>query len=245
MNIKDIFPDEQPIPFCSDISEKLDTRRQKFKADKGLLEGDPIRIDIENIMELPDGKIRIDINGARFECFFHSGSTKKMYVVFNGARLMKDGQMNPIPRFSRWSYHAFSEYTWLSIDDPTYFDNDNVICGWYYGTRDKNYREYAAYLVGKICDFLNIEKDNVYFFGGSAGGTAAIHIAVLFGHGVALSINGQFNFEYNHAYITNYTQYTGLDLHEKDKYDRNDLVKIMTDAGNKVKFILIENCQSK
>lgn len=242
MDIKDIFPYEQPIPLCDDISEQLDTRRKKFQADRGLLEGESVPIDIENITELPDGKIRIDINGAHFECFLHKGSTEKMYVIFNAARDITDPHAI---RYNRWSYYAFCGYTWVSIEDPMFFDFSDVKCGWFYGTPDKNYRAYTAYLIGKICDFLNVKNDRVCFFGSSAGGTAAIHTAALFGNGVALSLNGQLNFEYDHGDVVNYITITGLDLHEKDKYDRNDLVKIMTDAGNKVKFILMENCRSK
>ncbi|MDE6728270.1 MAG: hypothetical protein K2J80_10090, partial [Oscillospiraceae bacterium] len=242
MDIKDIFPYEKPIKLSADFNQQLDKRRMKYKADKTQVEGETVRIDIDNIKDIPDGKIRFDVDDVGFECFFHKGTSEKLYIILNGG-LTRSGKNN-LPRFNRWSYYLFCEHSWLSIEDPTYFDNKDVIVGWFYGTENKNYRQYVAYIAEKICGHLNISKDDVCFWGSSSGGTAAIHSAALFGGGVAVSLNGQINFEYDYRDVLEFIQYTKIDLHKADKWDRNNICKIISEAKN-VKFILIENCRSR
>lgn len=244
-DISDIYPFEDNIYLSSNFLEKLDDRRtQKYTADKNLLNGPSQVIDIDNILSLPNGRITINFQNTKFECFFHKGKKERLYIILDGARTSSGGIKRDIPRFNRWSYYIFSEYNWLSIEDPMYYDNDDLLLGWFYGTEDKNYREYVAIIANKFSDFLNIEKRDVVFMGGSGGGTAAIHSAALFGNGVAISVNGQVNFEYDYKDIKRFELQTGIDLHKRDKFDRNNLCKVMKDS-QKVKYILVENCRSK
>ncbi len=240
MDIKDIFPYEEPIKLSDDINKQLDIRRQKYEADRTLLEKDIVEIDIENIVELQNGRLKTHVDGVEFECFFHRGEGRKLYIVLEAAR--RGTRVRN--RLARWSWYTFSDYSWLVITDPTYSDNEDVEVGWFYGTAEKNYRKYVAHIADKISDYLCIEKDNVCFYGSSAGGTAAIHSAAIFGHGTAVSINGQINFEYDHKDVINYIKCTGIDLHQADKWNRNALCKVMSEAKDVI-FILLENsCSS-
>lgn len=244
-DISMIYPPEDAILVNDKFLKNLDERRKRrYVADKKLLDK-YATIDLNNINDLPDGKIRIDIKGARFECFFHKGRRKKLYIILDGARTHSGGKKREIPIYLRWSWYPYADYSWLCIEDPMYYDNDELTLGWFYGDTERNYRSYVAQIAKKISNFLNIEKDDVVFYGPSGGGTAAIHSAALFDGGVAVSINGQINFETKHKNIDNFKRCTGIDLYEtKDKYNRNDLCKVMQDSKH-TKFILVENCRSR
>lgn len=242
MDIGKIFPFEEEIPLTDDFLTNVDIRRKRYSADTSLIKRDPVVIDINNIAELPDGRLRIDINGAHFECFFHKGSSDKMYIHLNNAIQPKE-RKKQFPRFARWSWYTLCDHSWLSIEDPVYYDSSDIVTGWFYGTAEKNYREYVALIAEKICGFLGIDKSAVCFYGSSSGGTAAIHCAALFG-GIAVAINPQLNFEYNHVQIDKFRECIGIDLHLPDKFRRNDLCGIMKDSPN-ARFILFENCRSE
>ena len=90
--INDIDPNEEDIYVDDLMLKKLDSRRKrKYSADKSLINMNPFALDINNIKDIPDGRIRIDIENARFECFFHRGKSKKMYIILDGARTRNGG----------------------------------------------------------------------------------------------------------------------------------------------------------
>ncbi len=246
-DISMIYPDEEEIVFSEKFLDEVENRRKRKNfSDKKLLEDKEYIVDLEKMVDLPDGRVKFLINNARFECFFKRGKTKRLYVILDGARTSSGGKKRDIPIFSRWSYYSFTEYSWLSIEDPMYYDNDDLLLGWFWGDNERNYRQYVADIVSKITLLLEIDKADVVFLGGSGGGTVAIHAAALFGGGTAISINGQINFEYE-KYNTNIKKFidcTGIDIYKKDKYNRNDLCKIMKEHIQ-TKFILVENCLSR
>lgn len=244
MDINDIFSIYEKITVARGYIHALSERRKKlYNADKSLLEGDVFRLDINNIKVIPDGKIRIDINNARFECFFHAANSKKLFVILDGART-GGGVVRPIPIYSRWSWYPFVDVNWLCIEDPMYYKYDNLLLGWFWGDEANNYRGYVALIAAKIATYLGIKKDDVVFYGSSGGGTAAIHSAALYGGGVAVSINGQINFEYCHQDIVNFINITGIDIHKPDKENRNDLCRVMQSKTD-TKYLIIENCLSR
>lgn len=239
-----IYPQEEPISVFDNMPQKIEAQRNKrYTADKKLLQDKGLVIDINNIQDLPDGRVRFDINSARFECVFHRGKRKKLVLVLDGARTHSGGKKRDIPIFNRWSWYPLSECSWISVEDPTYFVNDDITLAWFWGTKTENFRLYTAQLAEKLAEYLGIEKKDVVFYGGSGGGTAAIHSAALFGAGTAVSINGQVNFEYDHKDIENFKKFTGIDVREPDQFERNKLCEIMRRYTN-TNYILIENCLS-
>ena len=78
-----------------------------------------------------------------------------------------------------------------------YFNHDEIVVGWFYGTAQENYRQYLADIAQFFSKKLGVQKSNVIFYGSSSGGPAALHAAALFGGGVGISINGQYNYEYD------------------------------------------------
>ena len=245
-SISEIYSKEEKIILSDDFLINLSQRRRKkYDADKKFLDNSKVvDIDINKICKLPDGRIRFFVKGIKFECLFHYGNNEKLFVILNGARAIVNSKKRELPAFSRWSWYPYANYSWLNIEDPMYYKYEDLSLGWYYGSEEINYREYVAIIAKKVSEFLEIKKEDVVFYGSSGGGTAAIHSAAEFGSGVAVSINGQINFEYSHKDIKEFIEHTGIDMYKKDKYDRNDICKIIKNSVN-TKFILIENCRSK
>ena len=245
--IKQIYPTEPDIDFSDNIRERLNARReQKYSFDKKAVEGDGVRIDIDSATEIPNGRIRIDYNGARFEGFFHKGTQKKIYITFNGARAQKHRRI-PVPFFSRWSWYRYTDSFWLSLADPMYYDSDAIDLGWFFGTPEKNYREYAAHIVKRICDIYDIPYDEAVFYASSGGGTAAIHTAALFGSGTAIAVNAQFDFEigskWDKRHFEDLKEHLQIDIHKPDKFRRNDICGVIKSSPN-VAFVIVVNVRS-
>ena len=248
--IRQIYPSEPDIVFIDgqDFKNKLDERRsEKYSYDKKAIEGDGVKIDIDSANEIPEGRVRIDYDGVRFESFFHKGKQKRLYVMFPASRSLKNGTLRDIPVFPRWSWYNFTDAYWFSFEDPMFFDCDKILTGWLYGTSDKNYREYAARIIKKICDLYSIPYDETFFYGSSAGGTAAIHTAALFGKGTVISINAQYDFqtgsETDKRLYADLERNLGIDVHKPDKFRRNDICGILRSSLD-ISFVIIENIRS-
>ena len=54
---------------------------------------------------------------------------------------------------------------------------------------------------------------------------------------MAVSLNGQLNFEDKSDWADNFNKYSSQNLYDKDKFGRNDLVKKITQTSNVI-FIL-------
>ena len=100
-----------------------------------------------------------------------------------------------------------------------------------------------ADIVLKIANFLKVENNDVYFYGSSGGGTAAIHCAGLIQNSTAMAINPQIFLELYH-YAPTFRQLTGIDLAKEDPWHRQDVSYFLLNSP-KSNFILIENLQSE
>lgn len=166
--------------------------------------------------------------------------------MLNGA-VSYEEKKNCFPRFRRWRWYNYVDAYWICIEDPMYFDNDEICMGWYWGTDAKNYREYVAEIAHILCARYNIDYNNVVFYGSSGGGTAAIHSAALFGNGVSVAINAQYNFEnfspYDIGYINDLKKYLDIDITKPDKFKRNELYNVIMQSPD-VAFVIIDNVLS-
>lgn len=241
--IENIFTGESPIYLNQDFLDVLDNRRKMHIGDKRLLDSVQ-QINFEKFDGIEDGRFSTYVSKCRLEGFFHKGTRNKLYVILGGARTRNGGIKRDIPVFSRWSWYSFADYSWISLEDPMYYDYPDLLLGWFYGNQEVNYRECVSDFIRKVVDHLGIPSENVVFYGSSGGGTAAIHVGSIYGNCCVVSINGQINFEYNRKDIEEFKIYTGIDLHLPDKWKRNDIVSLLN-TDSETKYLLIENCRSK
>ena len=227
-----------PISSQNDISLLEKARTDiLFERDHSYLDDHDIEIGIENIKEIPNGRFQIKYQGVVFDCLFHLKEHMPLYVVLSGAKA------NNPPEFRRWSWHNVFNGSMLCIADPSYMQNDKLYLGWYYGTKSHCYRKMIADIVLKIANFLKVENNDVYFYGSSGGGTAAIHCAGLIQNSTAIAINPQIFLELYH-YAPTFRQLTGIDLAKEDPWHRQDVSYFLLNSP-KSNFILIENLQSE
>lgn len=246
VEIEEIYNDNYELKLSGDFLTELKQRRDAISfSDVSLLKGSPYKFDISKPSYLPNGRLRIDIENARFECFFHEGKQKKLVIILGGARTRHGGKvLVAIPSFSRWSWYSATEYFWLCVEDPMYYIYEKLPLGWFYGDKTHNFRQYVAQIANAVASLYGIDKKDVIFYGGSGGGTAAIHAAALFEGGSAIAINAQYNFNENHKNIDNFVMHTGIDIRKEDDFHRNDIAWIINNH-QKTKFIIVENCLSK
>lgn len=242
----DIYRNREDIWLSHQMWKEVDEKyKVRTEVDKSLVSSDKVfELDINNISKIPDGRIRIMVDGIRFECMFKKGKNDKLWVFPSAARTRANGRAD-IPLLERWSYYNILEDSILCVSDPMYYDYPQLNCGWFWGNDEQNYREYLALIVSKIVEFYSISKDNVVFMGVSAGGTTSIHTAAIFGHGTAISINGQLNFESETRTkrIEDFKSATGMDPTKKDKFRRNELHEVVKSATG-VRFVIATNACS-
>lgn len=221
-----------------DFIEQVDNKRREFLfADTHLLQNNPVVLDLDRTMRIPNGRVDIPYKGLTFECVFHYKVHKKLYVMLNGALTLDP------PQFTRWSYYPLLDGCMLNIADPMYREYSDLKLGWYYGNEKNDFRIYAAEIVKKVACILNIEDKNIVFWGSSGGGSAAIECTSYIDGAKAVAINPQIILA-DYSYEKEFFKITGSNLKEEDIFHRNDAIYYLKSA-KKSNFILIFNIRSK
>jgi len=236
--------------FGDDFCENLSKSYQDFFCyDQKLAHGDPRDCSMEDERILTkDGRFSIDHRGVHFEAFFKGGfadgvGTKTLIVSFDGARIRKGEFRKVLPGFPRWSWYTFIDGNFLCLEDPMYYRYDNLRVGWFYGTGDEDYAEYAADIIRKAALELGIKNEDIILYASSAGGTAAIRAGAFLKGCKVVAINPQLNIN-AYWYAEKFAEITGNDLSKKDSYHRNDLSYLVEHVPD-TKFLIIVNAESR
>ena len=223
----------------------LDETRKAKQADASMLAAEPREFSVgEENERLPEIRFYTLLGSARIEGFFHQGNMSKLYVMFDGSRSRSGGRgLAPLPSFSRWSWHKQTDASLVSIEDPMFYTFPQCTLGWYYGTKDEDYRQYCAQCIGKIADLLHIENDDIILYGSSGGGTAAIGVSRYLPGCTVVAINPQIFLDM-YPYSEELEKITGMRLRtEADRFIRNDNCRIIRENPGSMYF-LIENVRS-
>lgn len=247
VSIAQIYPELENIQILErDAIRIIDSNyKRRFCPDKSELTKESMTVNIDELTELKSGRYTIFLEGAHFEIFFHKGESQKMYVMLESARKLTPTK-SPLPRFQRWSWCHSTPYSWVVFSDPMYYEYDDLNPGWFYGNKNVNYRELVVKIINKFCELLDVDNDNIVFYGSSSGGTAAIHCAALMNKGTAVAINPQLDFKNeNHLIRQFHENVSDINLLKPDNFFRNDPCRLIRESGNNVQYILIENLRSK
>ena len=223
----------------------LDETRKAKQADASMLAAEPREFSVgEENERLPEIRFYTLLGSARIEGFFHQGNMSKLYVMFDGSRSRSGGRgLAPLPSFSRWSWHKQTDASLVSIEDPMFYTFPQCTLGWYYGTKDEDYRQYCAQCIGKIADLLHIENDDIILYGSSGGGTAAIGVSRYLPGCTVVAINPQIFLDM-YPYSEELEKITGMRLRtETDRFIRNDNCRIIRENPGSMYF-LVENIRS-
>lgn len=151
-------------------------------------------LSIEELEHVTEGLYKVDIDGLTVEALIQnleqlSSGDRKLFVLLSGAR---DPERNPLPKFDRWKWRDKFNGVMLNISDPGLYEHGTRLrLGWYIGKRDKNYSKYIACFVERVAKILGVEKENIIFYGSSAGGFGSLSIGQYICGCKAIVINPQ------------------------------------------------------
>jgi len=164
------------------------TRKTIYEGDKTFVTSKRREFQsIEELDEITDGAFSITLGTAKFNCIFKKAIIKKLYVFLQG-RHSSEHPLNQ-PEYSRWSYYSQLGCYTLTVSDPMNLLGYSL--GWYWGTKNEDYRSYLAEICKYIANKFGIQKENIIFYGSSGGGTAAIHLSSLLEGSTAIALNPQ------------------------------------------------------
>lgn len=234
----DVFSLE--ITDFQDIKNLHSLRDKNNTYDISLLQDKGLKIDLENITDIPQGRFVIEYKVQEevvpFECLFHYKTSDKLYVVFNGSLTTE------YPEFKRWSWYNVFNGSMLNIADPMLKNYKNLELGWYYGDKEHNYRQYLVEIIKKISKFYNISNNNIIMYASSGGGSVALDCAAEIKGSTAIVINPQINLYNYKRQSINFQKITGIDLQQND--ERNDILyKILENKQSY--YLFVENISSK
>lgn len=227
------------------MKSDLDRLRKARQADVSVLSSEPKEFFVsEENTPLPAVRFYTLLGSARIEGFFHRGKRQALYVMFNGSRTRSGGKgLAPLPSFSRWSWFTDTDASFVSLEDPMFYKFPECTLGWYYGTKNEDYRKCCAQCISKIAELLEIEDKDIVLYGSSGGGTAAIGVSRYLPGCSVVAINPQIFLE-KYPYSEELEKITGMKLcSEPDTFVRNDNCRIIRENAASMYF-LIENVRS-
>lgn len=133
--------------------------------------------------------------GYKFDFLWHpSAKHKRIFVLFSGDA-MRDKYDPPV--FQRWSWAPHFPGHCLFVSDPSIYLDPRLGLAWYAGTKDFDPMPTVAEKVNIIREKLKVPAREVYSYGSSGGGFAALRFLLFYAEGGAIAINPQ-------TVITNY-----------------------------------------
>lgn len=201
----------KPEIFSWDKYNRIIDDARTLKYDKELVQLEPVEYNLDNCARtLPQSRFFTNIGSAHFEGFFNKGTDNYLIVFFDGARTAGDrNTFAPIPRFLSWSWYSRCSSSILSLEDPMYYLFDECALGWFYGTKEENFREYAARIIKKIADNLGVPYSNIILYGRSGGGTSAIGVSDFIDGCSSITVNMQVDIK-SYFYTEFFEKSTGI-----------------------------------
>lgn len=142
--------------------------------------------DFTNATTMPQGYVVVKDNEIPIDMFYKSKGADTTVVFFHGA-VEKDVRL---PWFSGAGVMKDVEANRLSISDPNLYLFEDLSIGWFAGSSQMpNLHQTLEVLIRQVV--MMTGSKNLVFFGGSAGGFAALAMARHFPGSLALPMNPQ------------------------------------------------------
>ena len=131
-----------------------------------------------NNLELPIGRkvsYNLDILGDRFHFMTNIKRNRKGPIVaILGAAA--NVRQTKLPLFSWWRIADSLGESYIMIEDPMQ-ENQDLDCGWYLGTKNRDYLDEIARILTHIIDTQGLKNQDLLLTGGSSGGFASLMLA--------------------------------------------------------------------
>jgi len=134
-------------------------------------------------------RFTLDEAGFRFDFLWRPNpGTDRLFILFAGDAVR---DKNDPPVFQRWSWSSFFPGHCLYVSDPSLFLASDMGLAWYAGTASFDPLPTIARVATEICAQLSIPLSNVFSYGSSGGGYAALRLATIMPQIGAVAINPQ------------------------------------------------------
>lgn len=218
------------------IKEEITTFRDKwYSYDKELIKYKKKYTSLDELAEkLDSSQFAIDLEGYHYECLFKYNPGDYLYVVYNGARFAE------LPEFPRWSYYNLFNGSMLCLEDPMYYKYPDMICGSFYGDKEKSGIIISLGIVKTICRKLGIKEDKVIFFSSSQGGYTGMYASAHMPNTLSIALNPRLYIQ-DTVHTKGFTEVSGIDLSVPDPLYRNDIIHCV--KHGKSKHVMLFNIQ--
>ncbi|GHB41501.1 hypothetical protein GCM10007094_33680 [Pseudovibrio japonicus] len=126
--------------------------------------------------------------GFRYDCLWYPSEEKRLFVLFCGDAIRSK---YTLPVFNRWTWAPSFPGNCLYISDPSLYLEDTLGLAWYSGTKDYDPMPIIGRMASGIAESLGVAQDNIYSYGSSGGGFAALRFITTIPNSKAIAINPQ------------------------------------------------------
>lgn len=113
---------------------------------------------------------------------------RRLFVLFSGNAMRS---RNDPPVFQRWSWASHFPGSCLYVSDPTLYLSRDIGLAWYSGTAKFDPLPFVAQRILDIAAQIGIARENIFSYGSSGGGFAALRLAAITEGIGAISVNPQ------------------------------------------------------
>ncbi|MCD2183557.1 hypothetical protein [Rhizobium sp. GN54] len=147
---------------------------------------------------LPDDEaiaLKVSEAGFTFDFLWRPAPSRNaLFVFFSGDAIRSK---NDPPVFQRWSWARHFPGNCLFVSDPSLYLDKGLGLAWYGGTSRIDPLDIISRVIRRICDQKRIPIANVFSYGSSGGGFAALRLLTVIEEMGAIAINPQ-------TVVTNY-----------------------------------------
>jgi len=131
------------------------------------------------------------VAGQRFDYLWYPNPAhRRLFVFFSGDALRKK---NSPPVFQRWTWARHFPGSCVFVSDPSLYLHPDLGLAWYSGTARFDPLPVIADRINALAARIGVSQADIYAYGSSGGGFAALRFAALQDAAVALAINPQTN----------------------------------------------------
>lgn len=191
------------------------------------------KMDELKFLELPLDELfflKVDHNNVKYEFLIRFASNNKNLICFGSGAYAPEEKIS-LPIFRRHSWQSEFEESVIYYNDPTLYNNPNLLLGWGVGKNDDWYLLIIADIIRILASKNNIEPQNMLFFGSSGGGFISIILSTLLKNSATIVNNPQ-------MFLINYFRPV-FDKMIDSCFDNSELESILTQYTSRFDVVAV------
>lgn len=141
---------------------------------------------LEDVLSIQSNRFESNLekNGFKFSFLCNLKRWTKRLVIINQSAIDITKQRPPV--YQRWKWADDFNATTIVLNDPMLYLGSDLNGGWWIGTRDVDLIDLFINEVKRLAKKLDVSSDNVFFYGGSAGGFTSLQMAASYPNSTAI-----------------------------------------------------------